>query len=351
MGTVYRVGLVGCGRMGATIDDEVKDHPAASEWLPYSHAAAYQVVKDAQLVAVCDVDAEKVRKTQERYDVAAGYTDYREMITKEDLDIVSVATCPRSHCDIVVFAAQNGVKGIYCDKPLCCSMKEADLMQAACREHGVKFNYGTQRRYAGLYKRIRQLCDEGELGEIVAVVAYFGLGPAQWHHTHTADMLLFLAGDPAVDFVQATAVLSQDAWDGDTLTVDPDVPSAYVHFDNGVHGYMTAGTGYEFEVFGTKGTVRTMNNGTGVQMRIEKRFPQMYDPVPFPDYERRSPTVAAIEDLVRALQSGGETSGGIEIAARSQEIVLATVQSHIEGGKRISLPLQNRSLAVCRPEW
>ena len=50
----YRVGLVGCGRMGATIDDEVKDRPNAHIFLPYSHAAAIVASERTELVAVSD---------------------------------------------------------------------------------------------------------------------------------------------------------------------------------------------------------------------------------------------------------------------------------------------------------
>ena len=121
--------------------------PQSFRWIPYSHAAGHTASEHIDLIAVSDVLPEKVKVIQERYNVPEGYTDYREMIRKEKPDIVSIATRPATHAEITVFAAENGVKGIYCEKPLCCSMEEADAMLEACEKHGVKFNYGTQRRY------------------------------------------------------------------------------------------------------------------------------------------------------------------------------------------------------------
>ena len=160
MSIQYRACLIGCGRMGATIDDEVNDN------LPFSHAAGYAAVENVDLVAVSDSITEKVETIQKRYNVPEGYTNYHEMIEREQPDIVSVATRPGSHAEITIFAAKNGVKGIYCEKSLCCSMAEADAMVEACTNHNIKFNYGTNRRYQAIYWKMRELIEAGEIGDL-----------------------------------------------------------------------------------------------------------------------------------------------------------------------------------------
>ena len=67
MATTYRVGLIGCGRMGATIDDEVKNRPNAHLYLPYSHAAAIVACERMELVAVSDPIDEKAEQIRDRY--------------------------------------------------------------------------------------------------------------------------------------------------------------------------------------------------------------------------------------------------------------------------------------------
>ena len=83
--------------MGATIDDEVKDRPNSYLWLPYSHAAGVVACDRTDLVTVSDVDGDKSEAIRERYGARTSYTDCREMIEKEDLDIVCIATRPATH--------------------------------------------------------------------------------------------------------------------------------------------------------------------------------------------------------------------------------------------------------------
>ena len=347
----YRVGLVGCGRMGATIDDEVRDHPHSDLWIPFSHAAGYTAVERTSLVAVADAIPEKAEAIRQRYRAQRAYTDYREMIEREQLDIVSVATRPATHREIVVFAAEHGVKGIYCEKPLCCSMAEADDIVAACEQHGVKFNYGAQRRYMALYHRLRELIAGGEIGEVRGITAHTAPSSAQWGLTHTSDMLLLLAGDPTIELVQSTVDLGGVEFSGNHLATDPRVTSAYTRFTNGIHGYVVTGAGAEFEVIGTKGAVRTLNNGAQVQLRRASEEHRILEDAPFPQTPRISGTVKGIEDIVDALDTGRETQGHIRLAQRSQEMILGFVESHRQDGRRIPMPMANRELYVGRPDW
>ena len=340
MSKQYRACLIGCGRMGATIDDEVKDN------LPFSHAAGYTAVENVALVAVSDIMPEKVESVQKRYDVPNGYTDYREMIQKEQPDIVSIATRPATHAEITIFAAENGVRGIYCEKPLCCSMEEADAMVAACQANDVEFNYGTNRRYQSLYWKMRELIENGEIGDLQVVICHCGISVAQWMHTHTSDMMMYLAGDPEIEFVQGAITASDADWEGNLLNIDPGIPLGYVKFKNGVHGYQLAAGGYEFEVSGAKGKLRSLDNGSALQCRKGGGGPHLIEGIP-----RERGTVNCIRDLIQAISTGGETQGNIQLARRSQEMILGFVESHRQGGKRVNLPLANRSLYVGRRDW
>jgi len=350
MGKVYRTCLIGCGRMGATIDDEVKSHPKSNLWLPYSHAAGYVAVKKTDLIAVSDTVKEKVEAIQKRYNVPKGYTDYREMIEKEKPDIVSIATRPGPHAEMTIFAAEHGVKGIYCEKPLCCSMEEADAMVSACETNGVRFNYGTQRRYTPVYHKIRELIKNGEIGNLNCVIAECGAGAAQWTHTHTSDMILFLSDDSEIDFVQGTISASDGDWDGNRLNTDPGITCGYVKFKSGTHGYLVAGGSYEFEVLGSSGRIRTLNNGVEAEMWKSKDWGIQHK-VPFPDVEITSGTVKCIEDLVDAIENNRESQGSIQLARRSQEMIIGFVESHRQNGSRVSLPLENRKLYVGNKDW
>ena len=121
-----------------------------------------------EFAGVCDPIAEKGEAARERYGARQSFTDYEAMIREVAPDIVCIATRPSPHAPVSIFAAENGVRGIYCEKPLCNSMAEADAMLEALESHGVKFNYGTNRRYSPLFRRMRALMDAGEISQQTA---------------------------------------------------------------------------------------------------------------------------------------------------------------------------------------
>lgn len=120
---VFRVGVIGCGRMASTIEDEQiarrKERPYRGGLvLPYSHAAGYAVVEETEIVAACDIHSGRLNAFMERWNVPKGYTDYRELIDVEKPDILSITTRPQQHAEHMIYGANHGVKGMYAEKPL-----------------------------------------------------------------------------------------------------------------------------------------------------------------------------------------------------------------------------------------
>ncbi len=344
----YRAAIIGCGRMGGSIDDEVRNHPTVI--FPYSHAGTYEACARTALTAASDVIAEKLHAFCDRWHVPRAYTDFREMIDKEQPDLLSVTTRPGSHRDIVVYAAEHGVKAIWCEKPLCCSMAEADEMVDACERQGVKFNLGVNRRYSTLYNEARRLIVDGAVGDLKAVICH-AAGSALWSHTHASDLLLLLAGDPAVEVVQGTVSADLADYADNRVEVDPSIYSAYVRFAGGVHGYFLSTIGYDWEVTGSTGKLRLNNDGNSVELRQQSGPWKDLQPVPPPTFTRTSSALRCLEDLVEALDTGRGTAGNVQLARRSQEMIMGIIASHGQGGVRVSLPLANRSLYVGKRDW
>lgn len=340
-----KVAIIGCGRMGTTIDDEVSGHPFLCRCLPYSHAACYAAVPETEMVACSDVVADKVERTRQRYNIPRGYSDYKEMIERERPDIVSVTTRPVNHAEVGIFAAEHGVKGIYCEKPLCCSMAEADAILAACERNGVKFNYGVNRRYTPCHTLLRQLIQDGEIGELRTVIILGG-GSAQWSLTHASDLMLYLAGDPEVDFVQGMTSADEADYADNRLDKDPAILMGYVKFKNGVTSQLAVCPGWDVEVVGTKGRLRTLNDQASIHYYRNVGKWNVLCPVAIPPYIYESGGVSCIRDIVSAIRDNRETKGNIRLACRSQEIILGWVESHRLGGARVSLPMANRDLYV-----
>ena len=339
----YRAVIVGAGRMAGTIDDEMGDYRNFE--YPYSHAAGYAEFPEIELVAFADTDEAKCKALQERYGVPRGDTDYREMIATEKPDIVSIATPGTTHSEIAVFAATHGVRALYCEKAMACSPAEADAMVEAVEGNGVKFNMGTLRRWNSGTNKVREIIASGEIGAVRSISSY-SVGSLLHSASHFIDLLLFLADDAPVDWVQGT-VLS-DEFDGTTDRWEKDLnATGIVRFSNDVWGYLMNTPRFaQFEVVCEKGSLRTQNDCRDWKMEVTRKHGRVTEYVNrrFPKYIRESSTVRLIRDLVHALDTGGSTQQGVRAAAQSVEIAFGIIESHRRGGARVSLPLENRNM-------
>src|SRR4051794_20225135 len=111
MSNPLRAGIVGCSGI-AIAKPERTDAPRRTP-MPHSHAAAYHAVPGIAVVAVCDVVPESTARSQSLWGQAAAYTDYREMLARERLDLLSIVTPDHLHADIFVDACAAGVRGIF----------------------------------------------------------------------------------------------------------------------------------------------------------------------------------------------------------------------------------------------
>jgi len=348
---VYRVGIIGCGRMAGTIDDEIEwSHP--DFLLPYGHAGGYVAVPHTEVVAAADPDPARLRAWCDRFGVPARYADYREMIRCEGLDLVSVCTHAVHRAAPIVFAAESGVRGIYAEKALCAATAELDAIVGACCRRGTHLVYGAMRRYWAGFETARGFLDSGALGAPRAAVLGASGGAAFHTHSHFIDAALYLLGDPEPVAVSAhlrdragePLGLSRDGG-GLTADVDPGIEFAGVELDNGARLICTHLPYAEIEVVCEQGALRSWgdSSGYGARRQVER---YVWEEVPFPAWERRSGTVAIIEDLVRAVEEGTPGRSSLATARRGMEILFAMVASHAEGGARQTLPLAERRVRV-----
>lgn len=342
----YKAVIVGAGRMAGTIDDEMSDYRYFT--CPYSHAAGYALVPEVELVAVADLQADKVAALQARYGIPRGYTDYREMIQTERPDIVSITTPAATHAEATIFAAEHGVRGIYCEKPLACSLAEADAMVAAVETHGVKFNMGTLRRWCDGTEAAKRLLATGELGAVQTVISY-SVGGLLHSASHFIDLLLYFADDSPAEWVQGTVL--HEGFDPAAPRADEDLSAvAHIHFANGVWGHLlNTPLWAQHEIICSEGVLRTRNDCSDWQMWKTRQWGRAREwvQVPFPRYTRHSSTLRLIRDLVQAMDTDAQTMQGIRTAAQTMEIAIGAVESHRQGGARVSLPLADRSYWMC----
>jgi UDP-N-acetyl-2-amino-2-deoxyglucuronate dehydrogenase len=165
---VYRAALIGCGSMGSYYMDELVGLKSRTI-LPVGHAEVLKTGRRTELVAGADPDAQRREEFGRRWGVAPIYADHVELLERERPEIVSIASPPDLHARHVIDCAHAGVKGIFCEKPLAPTLKEADELLAACSAHGVKLAVNHTRRGDPWVRRARELIAAGELGDVLTV--------------------------------------------------------------------------------------------------------------------------------------------------------------------------------------
>lgn len=121
---------------------------------------------DVDLVAVCDVDKGRREAAIAAHGGAAkGYNDYRELLDRDDIDAVTIATTPHWHCRIAVDAVEAG-KDIYLQKPMTLYPDETLAVRNAVNRHKRVSQVGTQIHATDNYRRVVEYIRSGKLGPV-----------------------------------------------------------------------------------------------------------------------------------------------------------------------------------------
>ncbi|MFE7063211.1 Gfo/Idh/MocA family protein [Sutcliffiella sp. NPDC057660] len=240
-----RVGVVGCGSIAK-----------------YRHLPEYHANQNVELVALCDIVQERAEHASEQYGGKV-YTDYKEMIDREELDIVSVCTPNYLHAPVSIYASKAGIN-VLCEKPMATSKEEADEMIAAAKESGKKLMIAHNQRFVPSHQKARQLIESGEVGKIYSFRTAFGHpGPEGWSvdgkdswffrkeeafigamgdlGVHKSDLMRYLLGEEIVEvgaFIETSAKQNTD--------VD-DTAVCVLKTENGIVGTLAASWSYKRE--------------------------------------------------------------------------------------------------------
>ncbi|MBE3577665.1 MAG: Gfo/Idh/MocA family oxidoreductase [Limnochordales bacterium] len=122
---------------------------------------------NVEMVAFCDIIRERAEQGAKKYGTpdAKVYTDYRDLIARDDIDVVHVCTPNRSHSFITIDALEAG-KHVMCEKPMAKTYAEAKAMVEAAKRTGKKLTIGYQSRHRADSSYLKKIIEAGELGEI-----------------------------------------------------------------------------------------------------------------------------------------------------------------------------------------
>jgi len=230
-----RYGIVGMGGMGS------------------GHAKTMQDIEECVLTAVCDAMPEAAKIAGETFGVPY-CTDYHELIDRDDVDAVMVATPHYFHPETVIYAMEQG-KPVISEKPIAVTVSAADAMVEAAQRTGTPFAVMHQSRAQPIWRAAGKLVKEGRLGEIYRTLLVFPTFRSQayynsagWRATwsgegggvlinqapHSLDRFTWLGGLPS----KVTAYV---ATRNHAIEVE-DVAAAMLEYPNGATGYVYCST-------------------------------------------------------------------------------------------------------------
>ena len=346
--STYAAAVIGLGRIASTIDEEIEKYDGHP--LPFSHIGCYMEAPEVQIVGMADPWAEQREAVERKWGLDAKYGDYKTMLCETEPDIVSVCTSTKPRAEVVVEIATGGygVKAIWAEKPIAISLEEADRMVAACREAGIVLAVNCGRRWRDDYRQAVAMIEDGLIGDLLHVQALGNCGISH-NGSHLLTTMTMLAGS-RVEWVMGEAELDLSGPDNEFKG------TGYVGFANGARGYFrtyfNGPNEWSFDVTGTEGMIRIIEDGRAAEHWVLDDPPDgMRDRAPArrvlpPPLRQRSPGVNAVYDLVDCIESGSAPKCSGDDALAALELAMATRSSHELGGRRVELPLADRSRRI-----
>ncbi|WP_028558739.1 Gfo/Idh/MocA family protein [Paenibacillus pinihumi] len=324
-----KVGVVGCGGMG------------------HVHAQSYAKMRDAELVGVCDLDAELAGELAKKAGTRA-FTSFEEMLEAVDPEVISIALPSYLHKEAVLKAAAAG-RHVICEKPVSLTLEDTDEIIAACELNGVRLFIGHVLRFFPEYEQLKRQVDSGVIGEPgVAHAKRVGGHPGeakQWFKDETksggviVDMMIHDIDFMRWAFGEVKSVFAMNKVDNEM-----DYALVTLQFQNGAAANLEAFWGYpgsfsySAELAGSKGLIRldsstsaSLHTRAKVRTREERQFAEIPQ-----SPGTRSPFELELSHFLTCIREGEEPRVTVQDAREALRISLAALES-IRTGKVIYL--------------
>jgi predicted dehydrogenase len=147
MAEKVQIGVIGVGQIGKR------------------HLERYAQIEGGEVVAIADINAEELARVSQRFGIADTYTDFRELLARDDIVAVDVCLHNNYHMPVTVAALEAG-KNVYCEKPMAGSYTDAETMYETAQELGRKLSIQLNTLFSDETKAAKHLIDNGYLGRI-----------------------------------------------------------------------------------------------------------------------------------------------------------------------------------------
>lgn len=224
--------------------------------------------------AICARRADELERTARLYGMPFWTTDYRELVRRDDVDVVAVFSPDHLHAEHCIAALERG-KHVVCTKPMVTRLEDAHKLVALVREKSVKFLVGQTMRFDRQFLTAKRMYDDGDLGDLIALESYYvhDLRPVfdmtPWRLTapqdfmfggcvHSIDVLRAFGGDiRSVHALATKGNLTEDYPLADNFFLNLTFTSGAIGRVSGLYGIVHPPTPMmQFGIYGTWGSLQ-----------------------------------------------------------------------------------------------
>jgi len=233
------------------------------------HAQAYEHVKRGKIVAICDLNEERLNSFGEQFSVQKRYTDIHEMLDKEKPNLLHIVTQPDLRVPLMTIAAEHEVPSAIVEKPIAIDSKDYQAIKNLGEKSSTKFVVNHQLHFHPKRLELQRDVDDGNIGEVRFLEASARLN-LLGQGTHILQLLFAFNGNAV-----PTSVFGQLSGANGISSNHPapDMAEAVITFENGTRGLLLCGTnapsvgegvpGHQHKrisVYGTRGFVQWQMN-------------------------------------------------------------------------------------------
>ncbi len=319
--SMYRVGIIGCGSRGD------------------KHALGFKADDRCQIKALVDIKTEAAREVDDKYGFGANiYNDYREMLYKEELDVIAICLWTDLHLPVFKDCVESEVKAIFLEKPMAPTWGESLEYARIMEEKNCQLTFGHQRRFARGNQLVRKWLKENKFGDILRMDLY---SPPHLLDcgTHTFDQALSFNRETPAKWVIGNIDIEEIISYFDIKAEK--MAAGNIIFENGVKASIQVGgpdrdLDSGVRILGEKGFIEVKWEGDFKEGRIYDR-PAWEPPEINPDHDRQMKKL--VSKTLDSLEKGEEPELSYKKALRAAEIIFAFYES-VRQNRRIELPLE-----------
>ncbi len=347
------ISLIGCGRIGFLLEnDRLRNKPCTH----FGGASSIGM----KITSACDLNIDRLNEFGKTSGIPGEslFTDYKKLLRNKKPQMAIITTWTDTHAEIALESIKNGAKILILEKPASSSLPLIKQIITEADKTGCRIIVNHERRFDGRYNKVREMINDGVIGEIKSVNARIltgsyrgkshieeGGGPLLHDGTHLVDIIRFFFGEIVTVQGEFTRFNRSSGFE--------DAASAWLQSEGGINIFLEAGGGrkyfqFELEIWGTEGKI-VIGNGcnklflkkksvlyTGFNDINETKFPMVKQKNCFTELYKSASSMLKGKEVQ-------EISGIID-GYKALEIIHAVYYSSHIGRKKIELPLKTGSI-------